>query len=506
MKKWMNLILSVVISLAGFCQQVTYAEIDRNDLRSLQFDIIGKVGTNFLVHKVYRSDHYVTVYDQSMKQLDKVKLDFMPQRSFINSDIVTYKDYAWLIYQYQQKNIIYCMAAKIKPDGNIDGSPKELDTTQINFSANNKIYSLVVSDNKEQIGILKVNTRNDKNHIVTLVRFDKQLNFINKSRMNIPMPDRNDFLNEFVLDNSGDLAFVKLAGTNQNDNINKVNLFIKKANVDTVKFYDVKVDKVFLDDVKLKADNVNNKFIVTSFYSKTRRGNVDGLFVFAWNKNEDDPTNYATIVFSDELKAEAKSEGSVKTAFNDFFIRNIIARTDGGFILTAESVSTSTRGSTFNRWDYLYGSGFWSPIDYYYWGSPFGFNPWWRWNSPNFNNITRYYSDNIAVFSFDNKATVEWTNIIRKSQYDDNTDNYLGYGLFNTGSELHFIFNTQEKRTQLLTDQSINGDGQLSRNSTIRNLDKGYDFMPRFAKQVGSRTIIIPCQYRNYICFAKIDF
>lgn len=143
---------------------------------------------------------------------------------------------------------------------------------------------------------------------------------------------------------------------------------------------------------------------------------------------------------------------------------------------------------------YTYGSGF---------GTGYN-NPWNRWNS--FSNVTRYYADNIAIISYDSAAKVEWTNIIAKSQYDDNSDDLLGYAMANTGESIHFLFNVQEKRNLILTDQFINSTGQVTRNPTLKNLDKGYDFMPRHAKQVGSRQIIVPCQYRNYICFAKIEF
>jgi hypothetical protein len=63
-----------------------------------------------------------------------------------------------------------------------------------------------------------------------------------------------------------------------------------------------------------------------------------------------------------------------------------------------------------------------------------------------------------------------------------------------------------DKKVQILTDQSIAPDGKISRHPTIKNLDRGYEFMPRFAKQVSSKQIIIPCWYKNYLCFAKIDF
>jgi hypothetical protein len=101
---------------------------------------------------------------------------------------------------------------------------------------------------------------------------------------------------------------------------------------------------------------------------------------------------------------------------------------------------------------------------------------------------------------------MEWSNVVRKSQFDDNSDDMIGFGMMNTGDQLHFLFNIQEKRTLILSDQSIAPGGQLTRNPTLKNLDKGYEFMPRHAKQIGLRQVLVPCQFRGYICFAKIDF
>ena len=226
-----------------------------------------------------------------------------------------------------------------------------------------------------------------------------------------------------------------------------------------------------------------------------------------YDKNQRKELLNTNILLSDELRGEAKSDGSVKMAFNDYFLRNIIMKKDGGFIIGAESVYTSSRGGNNNRWDYFgspYATGGLSNY-YYYNNSPFNnYNyPYNRYGS--INNVVRYYAENIAILSIDGTGKMDWSNIIRKSQYDDNTDNFIGYGLMNTGGEIHFLFNSQEKRQMLLTDQSISPEGQITRTPTLKSLDRGYDFMPRQSKQTGSRQIIIPCQFRNYICFAKID-
>ena len=211
-----------------------------------------------------------------------------------------------------------------------------------------------------------------------------------------------------------------------------------------------------------------------------------------------------TLTFSEELRKEARGNSSTRTAFNDYFIRNIILRNDGGFIISSESFYTTSRAGAFNRWNYLYGSPYSRFSDYYFY-SPYYGSYWWnsRWND---GGNVRYQADNIVIMAFDKNAKREWTNVIAKEQYDDQADDLISYQLVNTGGKLHIIFNNQERRTTLINDYAITPDGKINRSPTLKNLDKGYEFMPKYAKQVSSRQIIVPCQYRNYICFAKIEY
>ena len=96
--------------------------------------------------------------------------------------------------------------------------------------------------------------------------------------------------------------------------------------------------------------------------------------------------------------------------------------------------------------------------------------------------------------------------MIGKGQFDDESDDELSYQVMNTGGQLHFLFNQLEKKFNLLNDYTISPGGQLNRNPTLKNLDRGYEFMPKYAKQVSAWQMIIPCLYRNSICFALIDY
>ncbi|MBL0145121.1 MAG: hypothetical protein IPP48_04560 [Chitinophagaceae bacterium] len=98
----------------------------------------------------------------------------------------------------------------------------------------------------------------------------------------------------------------------------------------------------------------------------------------------------------------------------------------------------------------------------------------------------------------------EWSKVIQKDQFEDETDNYLSYAAIPFGGEIHFLFNN-DKRNEIVADQSINALGLIKRNPTFKTEEKGHQFMPRLSKQVGAKQIIIPCSYRGYICFAKVD-
>src|SRR6266542_1254944 len=413
-------VAAICVSMIAPAQKITYSQPDRDDQISISFDIIGKINNHFLVYKSIKNQHTVTVLDSSMKAVEKTNLDFLPER-VINTDVLNYKDFFYLFYQYQRRNIVYCAVAKLSGEGKLIGSPKELDTTAINFFANNKLYTIIYSDDKQKIMVFKVNSKNQENNILTTSLFDADLNLIHKTRIGIPLDSRTDFLTEFTIDNDGYLVFAKPSGSSQSDNITQVELITKEPESDSVSSYDLTIPKIDLDD----------------------------LYCIIWDKLNVKEINTTSTTFSEEMRSDAKSEGSAKTAFNDFFIQNILIRKDGGFAIASESAYSSSRGIYNNRWDYYTGSPYLSPYNYYYyWNSPLYssyYYPWWRWGGyPN--QINRYFADNIAIMAFDSTGNLQWTNIIHKSQYDDYTDNFIGYGTLNSGGQVHFLFNQLEKR------------------------------------------------------------
>jgi hypothetical protein len=499
----MNLrLLGLLFCLPLFiqAQHIVYSDPEQNDNHKTDFEIIGRVSGNILVFKNNRADNAISIYDKDMKLVQRVTLGFLPDH-FTNVDFVQYPDFFYLLCEYQKKNIVHLEAFKMDGQARLVGSPVDLDTTQVGGSNNAKIYTNLVSEDKQYLMALKINTKNVRTFTFTTFLFNKDLLLQDRHRLPMVIQDHADMFTNFSLDNEGQLVFTKFARTGNGEYLSHVSFVTKGPLSDTFSIRDVGASERIFDELILKVDNYNKRYLLSAFYYNQRRGNIEGLYTVIWDKVTDSKLKETMTIFNDDLRGLAKSsESNLKTAFNDYFLKKMVVKKDGGYVLISESEFTTTRGSAFNRSDYMYGPM--NPIDYY---SPY-YNPYSPYNRYGVGPVNRYDAENILVLSFDSSSNMEWSNVIPKSQFDDDGPNQISFQSMNTGGELHFLYNQAEKRTMLLMDQSISSEGKVTRLPTLHNLDKGYDFLPRLGKQVSSNQIVIPCMYRNYLCFAKIDF
>jgi hypothetical protein len=485
--------------------RVAYSTPENADGRRTNFEIIGKVESNYLVYKDNRSEDAISVYDNEMHLKKRVPLPFTTSNQLINVDFVAYPHFFYLFYQYQKKNVVHSMVAKLNADAQPLADPIELDTTHIGWAANNKIYTTLASDDKQHIILFKINSKNTKLFYVSTQLFNNDLLLERKSiSMSLNMEERNDYFTDFCLTNQGDFVFGKCLRQTGSDYTYKVYMVAKYKEADTLSVQQLTTNDLLLDEVKLKVNNNNNQLLINAFYYKQKRSNIDGLYTAKWDNTTHAKLAENTQVFTDDLRAVAKNkDGNSRVAFNDYFIKNVLVRKDGGYVLISEAQYHTSRGGVFNRSDYFtWGNPWLSPLDYYY--APFGswYNATNRWGA---NNLTRYHAENIMILSYNKEGALEWSSVIPKTQYDDESDNMISYQIVNTGQAVHFLFNQYERRQLLLNSQSIGVEGKVTRNPTIKNLDKGFDFMAKHGKQVSANEIIIPCFYRNYLCFAKID-
>lgn len=494
-------VLLFIAPITLVAQSLKFSDFDRGDSRDMNFEIIGKVNNNILVYKNIRWKHKINIYDNDMQTRETINLDFIPEKTF-NIDFVAYPDFFYMIYQYQKGRILHCMMVKMDANAKKISEPVELDTTQIPVMSDNKIYTTIYSEDRQKIMLFKIQTRNQKFNLVTLL-FDNRFTLINKNRHVTDYNERRDNYDNFLLGNDGTFVFTFDKQSGNRDNSNELGLIIKAPLQNTFTYQNIELDNKYIDEVKLKIDNLNNRCIINTFYYKKNRGSIEGLFTFIWDKGNEKMYASQFTELYDSLRFEAKRDGMLRFAFDNFFIRQVIVKKDGGFILAAEDFTSDTRGSnnSWNRYNYLYNPNSLSSGAYYY--NPY--TGYYRPYSSLNNQSTRYYYENILVLSINKAGKTEWSKVIHKDQFDDDEDNFMSFSTMASRGEIHFLFNS-DKKNQIISDQSLSPDGTIKRNPTLKSEQKGYEFMPALSKQVGTNQIIIPCTYRNNICFAKVEF
>ncbi len=84
--------------------------------------------------------------------------------------------------------------------------------------------------------------------------------------------DHADMFTNFELDNQGQLVFTRFARTGSGEYLTHVSFVIKGPDADTFAIRDIGASDRILDELKLKVDNYNNRYLLSAFYYTQRRG------------------------------------------------------------------------------------------------------------------------------------------------------------------------------------------------------------------------------------------
>src|SRR4030095_2239139 len=245
-------------------QKILISEHDKEDSRKMDFEIIGKMGGNYLIYKNIRNESFICLYDNEMKLVKKVKHEYLPEDRMINVDFFTYPDFIYAIYQYQRRNIVHCAAVKLDGMGKKISDPVELDTTSNSGPNNNKIYTTLSSEDKQKIIIFKINSKNKEKFVITTKLYNADLELQKRTILVMSMEERNEHLGEFAVDNEGNLVFSKFY-RNSNESISRAYMVIKRAMQDSFTYYTLNLEKTYLDELRIKVDNSNQRYLLSAF-------------------------------------------------------------------------------------------------------------------------------------------------------------------------------------------------------------------------------------------------
>ena len=476
--KYIIIILFLYLPILSKTQQIVYASAETGGRRS-DFEIIGKVSDNFVVFKNGPSETSILLYDDNMNLINRVPLPIpvVPDKT-IYLDFIAFEQFFYVLCEYQKKNIVFLSAIKIEGQGRKMSSMFGIDSTLVNVSNTDKIYTKIISEDHQRWMTLKVVTNNSGYSFTTFL-FDKNLNTIASNISYLPGSDKMSVFSNYTLDNDGELVFIQTEKI-ESAVIDHFSLITKSANAGQFNIHAVATKEKIKDEMLLEVDNVNKRYLLSAFSRNRDKEYVDGIYTMIWNKIPDSLLTVSATTFDDNLRRSCKSsQSNLKTSFEDYHLIKTIPKKNGDYLIISESEFSSESGyAGVHLNNPLSGHALYSADN----------------------------AENILVLNFDKDGTLEWNNVLHKSQGDPNGNNQVSFGLFNAGKELHFLYNEKDKNALLLTDQILTSDGQLQRQAVLHNLDKGYTFMPKLGKQVSPNEMIIPCYLKFSLCFAKLKY
>jgi len=467
--------------LKSQAQDLFYSKSEKFSFQNSDFSVVGWSGERLYTYRASKEGYFLNGYNDSMSLVAKVNLDFFPQKIY-DTKFFNYPDHILVFFQAIQNNEVVQYAALLDQNGMLQGRPKSLGSAKTGWFANKKEYfSYSISEDKSKIMILGWGS---KNNAFSTILLDNQLNVLARSTQKLKK-DNNQSFHQSLLTNSGDLYLTTFLEKGSKGYSDEMSVFLLSADAKSLKQTALPLKDVYLSGLFSKVNLNNSELYSAAYYSDKKNGNLLGLMYAVFNPENNSFSIYKKIPFDAELKNAAEGKNK-KKVFNNFEVRQIILKNDGGFLLTSENAYITTRSS------YPTGYGFYS--SYYY--APFG-------NS----SIREFIYGDILSMDFDAQGNRLWYSFIRKEQYSQEDNGiFSSYAFMNSGAQIAFLFNNYSSRNSMLNIGVIDqtGKAEISRLNT-GDIKTG-DWIPRYAKQTDIKEWVIPILNGNNLSFVRLAF
>jgi hypothetical protein len=154
-----------LIFFIGFqakAQDIFYSKAQKFTLQNGDLNIVGWCGDRLYTYRSSKEGYYLDAYNDSMRLLATVALDFFPKKIFETQFYATNESIV-VLYQAIQHNEVVQYAARLDDKARIVGKPKALDSVKIAwFSSDKEYYNSVGSADRSKIMIYSIGRKKNK--------------------------------------------------------------------------------------------------------------------------------------------------------------------------------------------------------------------------------------------------------------------------------------------------------------------------------------------------------
>jgi hypothetical protein len=240
--------------------------------------------------------------------------------------------------------------------------------------------------------------------------------------------------------------------------------------------------------IKMDYDNINKQVKIAGLWSSKSDIETEGFFTVILGFSDlmqNSITEIKKQPYDDNILRDLNGlEYKTKNNYlNDFFIRELLHRNDGGIIIIAELQREYSRRNGAPAFDRAFSDRSFGGRSY-----------------------VDYYCEDLAVISVDPSGNQTWRKILFKKQYSQDDEGiYSSFFILKIPSKMHIIFNDEIKNANTVSEYIIDPLGNFKRNSLLSTEYKNLRLRFKDGVQISSNSFVVPSEKNGKINLVKVS-
>ena len=460
---------------SSYCQKVNISR-DINVRNDLSYDIL-HAEDNVLFFRDKGSEFYFDIFDENMEFKRSVEILFEERRPAIEN-IHAIDSFIQMVYAYREgPDYVSRMVRYDKKVNLIDSM--ELIRGPFLFSPGE--MRSVLSDDMSKLALFTI----EKARLFAVVVDTRKMEILTAGDIEVPDYRLYDQFQEAGVSNLGQLFFL-FEKNNESWDKEKHMMRLVMSELGQTYLHDLTCINTVNSGVKMAIDNVNQRLTIAGLYGSKSQNETEGYMVFSAaiaNLRQPSLHDIQTFPYDENILVDLNGveKKSKKNLLFDFYIKTLVHRADGGFIMIVELQREYARRnvglSNFDR------------------------------SMAASRGYVDYYSEDLILFSIQPDGSLFWRKILFKKQFSQDDEGiYSSFFIMKVPSQMHFIFNDEIKNNNTVSEYVIDPLGNYRRNSLLSTEYKNLKLRFQDAVQTSSQSFVVPSEKNGRINLVKITF
>ncbi len=489
-KWWLNLnFLAIALIFSDFlgAQSIEWGNPQKIKTKNLFTQIIGETPSGLFVLRCKNSDFsselIIEKYKNNLTQDLSISLPLSVNGLVERVLLINNELYVYISAKNINSNTIDILAQKMDENLKIVGTPVVVCSFPTATYLEKRKIQIKSNAAKTMVGIMFLTRAIDgEGSKLNVYGYQGATQQIFGRQFSIESANKNIFITAFDLDNEGNaFVLIDFPKTEEKGGLDTRAFYLYSYYPDADKMfaYELGNAEMFIEELAMTINNFNKTISVFGFYSAAEGKDVNGYFYQRYSTNTKETLlRYQSLVQPEiiekllSMKADKYAQG-----LNNFYIRKLIPRSDGGILVAAEKYTRTEQ-----RYNYYLN------------------------NMPMEGVRIIYNYDDVAILSINADGSIHFTDVVRKKQSAVGEIGNAGITIIPTQDFVHVLYNSELDKDGNVMLHSVNYQGRVEEKILIKNTNFNISLVPYEFRQVSASSLVAATIRDKLFTLVRIKF